>query len=348
MNSQMRNDEIRPANLERDQDQSKTVRLPYLDGWRGLAIFFVLIGHFYPVNHFYFGRLGVDIFFVLSGLLMSNILYVERISLVKFYKRRISRVFPAFFVYISFIYIMSNFFWFSGETSNYLYTLFFLRSYIPISPDIWNTGIPIGHIWSLNVEEHCYIVLSLITLIAFLRKREFTILFLLGGSSIALQYVYIKHPEIAPMSYRPRTEIVASHLLISAAYCLIKHNFEEYVRPSMPIVAFVVGCWCYSSWAPWYASWTISPLMLAFVVNHLSKMPSMIIGILSFGPMRQLGIWSFSIYLWQQPFYEYYSSSKIEFLPLFGGILLFSAISMGVISFYLIENPVRRWLNSKW
>ena len=79
-------------------------RLDYLDGWRGLAIVLVLQSHFLPSHAIDSGQLGVDIFFCLSGLLMSNLLFVKRVSLVHFYKRRISRILPAFLLFITVVY----------------------------------------------------------------------------------------------------------------------------------------------------------------------------------------------------------------------------------------------------
>ena len=66
----------------------------YLDGWRGLAIAFLLVGHFFPVPGINFGRVGVDFFFVLSGLLMCRLLFIKEVPIKTFYKRRIARIFP--------------------------------------------------------------------------------------------------------------------------------------------------------------------------------------------------------------------------------------------------------------
>ena len=63
------------ANQAATHGQSELNRLDYLDGWRGLAIFFVLISHFYPVPSYNVGRFGVDIFFVLSGFMFMTIAY---------------------------------------------------------------------------------------------------------------------------------------------------------------------------------------------------------------------------------------------------------------------------------
>ena len=68
--------------------------IPYLDGWRGLAVAFLLLGHFFPVDGINFGTVGVHLFFVLSGLLMTRILFVQKVPLALFYQRRIARIFP--------------------------------------------------------------------------------------------------------------------------------------------------------------------------------------------------------------------------------------------------------------
>ena len=72
-------------------------RMRYLDGWRGLAILLVLEGHFLSILPLNTGRLGVDVFFCLSGFLMSGLLFIKQQPLSIFYKRRISRVFPVFY-----------------------------------------------------------------------------------------------------------------------------------------------------------------------------------------------------------------------------------------------------------
>src|SRR6476620_555449 len=72
----------------------------YLDGWRGLAILFLLIGHFFPIDGINLGHLGVNLFFVLSGLLMARLLFVYEVPFGEFYQRRISRIFPTMMVFL--------------------------------------------------------------------------------------------------------------------------------------------------------------------------------------------------------------------------------------------------------
>lgn len=326
---------------------SELARIDFLDGWRGLAIGFVLTSHFLPIKVIDLGRMGVDVFFVLSGMLMSNILYVKRVPLGTFYKRRISRVFPAFVLFLSLIYLSSFLFHSSEEHYNYLYTLLFLRSYAPASPDLWHTGLPIGHIWSLNVETHCYILLGILTSFAALKNKEYVPLILLGIGTILLRCIYTKFPSIATKSYELKTEIVASHLLISAGYFLVKERFEKYIPKWLPLVTFAFAILCYSVLVQWWFRWLISPFILAFTVNHLGLLPNFFKSILEFKPLRLLGIWSFSIYLWQQPFFFYRSYSGDKFI-LAGPVFLAASVVIGAMSFYFFENPARKYINNNW
>ena len=103
-------------------------RLDYLDGWRGLAISLVLIGHFYTGSPGFLGRLGVDVFFVLSGFLMSGLLFVQRQPLRIFYRRRISRVLPAFVIYVVAIYLYALIQQRETSVTELISTLLFFRT----------------------------------------------------------------------------------------------------------------------------------------------------------------------------------------------------------------------------
>ena len=64
-----------------EKPRNGPAHIGYLDGWRGMAILLVLIGHFYPIKAMNLGTLGVDLFFVLSGRLMADILFVQKAKL---------------------------------------------------------------------------------------------------------------------------------------------------------------------------------------------------------------------------------------------------------------------------
>lgn len=330
-----------------EHGQTEINRIDYLDGWRGVAIILVLLSHFFHINYIDVGRLGVDIFFVLSGMLMANILFVKKTNIKTFYKRRISRIMPVFIIYLSVFSLISMIFNLSEEHKNFLYNLTFLRAYFPPEPDLWNTGLPVGHLWSLNVEEHSYLLLSFIAIFPFLSKRAFIPILALGISAVGMMIVYGRNPDIAPPAFHLRTEVVASFLLISAGYSLIKHKFIKFIPSWLPILAIFLTVICYSPMPPIGGKWLFPPFLLAFAVNHLDLTPRFLRSALCYPLLRLIGVVSYSIYIWQQPLYYYFSKFGYAFY-MAGPVLFVTSIIIGMASFYFIENPARRYLNNRW
>jgi peptidoglycan/LPS O-acetylase OafA/YrhL len=330
---------------------SELERVGYLDGWRGLAIALVLQHHFFEIEWANFGRLGVDIFFCLSGLLMSRILFIKRTPLTIFYKRRISRILPSFFLYVIAVH---GFAYFQGKGLGWIdftSTLSFLRSYIPASPRLFDTGYPLAHLWSLNVEEHSYILLSLLTLFPFLKKREGIALITLGCLSITIFLLYAFVPATTPKGIPwIKTEAAMSCLVISAGYSLLSERIAPFVKPWMPIATLLLSLLLYvklfsSIW--WVYQAIITPFLLAFSVNHLVQTPRFFRTILASTPLRLLGISSYSIYLWQQPVYEHYVDFYLHKGAFNFGFLLM-ALAVGGVMFHWFENPSRTYLNKVW
>jgi peptidoglycan/LPS O-acetylase OafA/YrhL len=326
-----------------ESKNSVLAHIGYLDGWRGLAILLVLQSHFFPTVYFDSGPFGVNIFFCLSGLLMSELLYVKRVPLASFYRRRVSRILPAFFVFVIVVYGWAYLAGNSRPWSEFFSTLFFLRSYLPEVPGLWQVNLPISHLWSLNVEEHCYLIMSGLILIALIRGREALMLIGAGLLTFVIHAAYVALPRFAPPNYNIHTEIVASSILFSAGYCLLRHRVVRWVRPWMPVAAFFLAVTCYWSRTPTWTWSVLSPLLLAFTVNHLSEAPQFVRNVLSVRALRWFGVWSYSLYLWQQPFANYHSR-------IVGGSAVAIAATMvvGLSSYYFLENPVRTWLNSWW
>lgn len=315
--------------------------VPYLDGWRGLAIALVLCEHFFGSGPFEIGQMGVDTFFVLSGMLMSNILFVKRSPLNQFYKRRISRILPALFVYLFVIYLTDFIATRHIDWREVISTATFLRTYYPASPGLWDLQLPLGHLWSLNIEEHAYIVMSLVTTFVVVRRREWAVLISLGLLSIFIYLMYYHFPVIAPHNFEIRTEAQLSFIMLSAGYFLIKGKVEPYIGSKLLLATF--GCmvlFYITGEGGW--RYIVAPIMLAFTVNHLAQSPDIMKRLLSWKPLRMLGTWSYSLYLWQQPFAQY---RRLHHL---GSPIVLLALFTGISSFYLIEDPIREWLNSKW
>ena len=146
---------------------------PSLDGLRGIAILSVLLFHIYP-QYFHYGYLGVDLFFVLSGYLITNIIYTKlennTFSFKEFYRNRVRRIFPAVIVVLLFALIIGWLFLFPSELENLgkhiKSSAFFYQNFRLINEvGYWDKAAqlkPLLHFWSLSVEEQFYIFWPLI------------------------------------------------------------------------------------------------------------------------------------------------------------------------------------------
>jgi peptidoglycan/LPS O-acetylase OafA/YrhL len=320
--------------------KKEITHLQYLDGWRGIAILFVLLSHFFHIDFMNAGRLGVDIFFVLSGTLMGNILFIKKVDLKTFYIRRFSRVMPVFFVFVTALFCI---YWLFGDATPIQHifpTLFFIRTYFPNEISIYQSSIPIGHLWSLNVEEHAYVIMSIVTLFAFKAKKHSISLIGLAVLSQIVFFLYSSAILPPPNNAEIRTEVAISFVFYAAGYRVFLESNNVKVNSILPPVTFVFAIICYLNIMPWWSSF-FPPILLAFTVNHLKDTSNVIKKFLSYRLLTQLGLYSFSIYLWQQPLYEIQDN-----LPAGSALLL--AIIVGILSYHAIENPMRKLINKRW
>lgn len=317
-------------------------RVEIWDGWRGLAILCVLVGHFFNIEWLWEDRLGVDIFFVLSGMLMSKILFEQRMGLKRFYIRRFSRVFPVFWAYVLVIYALAALANFDFTALGMLSTLTFLRTYVPAEPHMFDTYVAIGHLWSLNVEEHAYVIMSVLTLVFLSIQRAAGALLLIGAASILMCFYYASN-GVAGEYFYIRTECAVSFVFLSAGYSLVCSKHQWRSSGWLPVVCLVLAACCYINALPKWLSWSAAPILLALAVNHLTDAAEPLQRLLNWQPLKMLGLYSYSIYLWQQPLYSYH-----QLLP--GGLLTGAvlAVVVGYLSYQLFENPMRQWINQRW
>ncbi len=319
----------------------KSQHIDYLDGWRGLAILVVLVAHFGHLESTNIGLFGVELFFVLSGLLMARILYEQRMPIAEFYRRRIARIFPLFYLFVFTILTVE---WIRGAHVGWKEALSlstFTRTYFGY---VFNDPFPVHHLWSLNVEEHCYLLLALIAMSALLRRRAALVLItlsMLTFVAIGLHHLLQGHARL----YLYNTECAATALLLSAGYRLVHRRIS--VPSWTPVLALALTPWFYLPTTPGATSvelaaqLAVPPFLLAFAVNHLGASPSWFLNLLRARWLRLLGVISYSVYMWQQPLYL--SSARF---PWHSAVLC--ALLIGAASFYLYESPLRRWLNAHW
>jgi peptidoglycan/LPS O-acetylase OafA/YrhL len=157
--------------------------ISYLDGLRGYAIFFVLLGHFYIIK-LTFAQVGVTLFFFISGFLITKLLILEynvnnRIILKDFYLRRVFRLYPALLFMVLLYCIVVLLFGFRIITEDILSGLFYYTNYYlvyfkPAATDPRYLYVsPI--LWSLSVEEHFYLVFPVLFTMLFAKGRQLVV-----------------------------------------------------------------------------------------------------------------------------------------------------------------------------
>ncbi|MCA1856751.1 acyltransferase [Massilia oculi] len=330
------------------------VKIPYLDGWRGLAIIAVLVCHFGPRPAVaWIGEYGVQMFFVLSGYLMGQLLFVKKVGLPEFFFRRASRILPALLLFIACMYLYARFFQpqrYEVPMDELLATVFFLRTYLPSDLGIWAGNWPIGNLWSLNVEEHSYVVLAFLALIARKTGGDRMASMLLIAcvlASIAFSFHYYSAPPSGASRWDLRSECAALGLLTSALLCQMRQFHEpripRHVWGGAVITLIILSAFLTSAYRIKGGNIVFAPIFLAIALNYLHCLPALIKTFLSNPALVWFGKCSFSLYLWQQPFYTAVQKAGLPTMPGLAG-----AIALACLSFYLVENPLRIRLNEYW
>ncbi len=336
-----------------------------LDGLRGLAIIMVMVFHAKPAM-LSGGFLGVDIFFVLSGYLITTLLLREvatngHINLQYFYMRRLLRLFPALILLVAALLITP---WvlnlpthtFTSYFQEALIALFYLTNWARAleinAPDI------LGHTWSLAVEEQFYLVWPFI-LILVLRLRHnahVTILFAaltIAFLSSALR-IYMCSQNTPYTRIYNGLDTRADALMIGAALaCIIlqvkKHSKQGlfvcglsiFCLPALCALAMLAYTTHWQNPALYYWQFTLTYIATSVVIAFLVlTRKNLITTLFSLRPLVFIGTISYGLYLWHYPIFRILLLSGIEegaTLLLYG---TFISLLVATASYYLIEKPL--------
>ncbi|NBV06187.1 MAG: acyltransferase [Proteobacteria bacterium] len=337
--------------------------LPYrpdLDGLRAIAVVSVIIFHFY---NFILpsGYVGVDIFFVISGFLITTIILKDysagEFSFTKFYLRRIRRIFPALFtmLFISFllgflILTSGDMLWFSRQfyyAALQISNLFFQRTVDYFDEN--RTADPLLHTWSLGVEEQFYILMPVLIITLFSSKKSkklplYALVFLSLVSLFFSQYLVISNQKIAFYSLVSRFWELGAGCLIAFSNKKIissKHNnFLAFVGATLIAASlFVIK---YSNFPGLSALLPCTGAVLIIISGQQNK--TLVAKFLSNRILVFIGKMSYSLYLWHFPiivFYKEYTNQKIITLPA-AAILIFIIFIISYCSWRFVEKPFRK------
>jgi len=296
------------------------------------------------------GNLGVRVFFVISGYLITGLLLQEatatgRISLFKFYKRRALRIFPPFYVYLLCVGLFGAAGFIALNRGDIIQSACYIINYFP-GPE---QSVYVRHIWSLAIEEQFYILWPVLLCFGG-RKRAFRVAaaFLVAAPAIRLLYWVFVPAFHATMDRR--FETVADAL---ATGCLLA-GYRNWLSAQPRYVDFLRSKWFYIvPFLPYltYFFWgnrprlfytfgiTIANLGIAICIDRWVRYPDGLVGrILNSAPFCWMGVLSYSIYLWQQPFLNTEGSALYNRFPL--NLCLAAIFTLG--SFYLVERPVQK------
>ena len=301
--------------------QSMTNRILGLDGIRAYAVITVVILHLQLVIHWYYESSplyslvwhGVEIFFVLSGFLITHLLVKERsqfgnINLKKFWVRRALRIFPLFYLFI-FSVILIGFFY-NTNTSLKQTLISAIYGFNFVSRSEYN--IMLGHTWSLAVKEHFYLIWPPI-LILMLKKNVSLqkILVILVLSFVALELInnhLMYETEIGSEYFVERWTTSASVYLLAGCIGGIlihaeiwKNTFGtlklNFLLTTLFLFGFFVDFWFFGH--PIIVRDFRIIGIISGILWVVANQKSLLVKIMEWAPIRYIGQVSYGIYIWQ-------------------------------------------------
>jgi peptidoglycan/LPS O-acetylase OafA/YrhL len=332
-------------------------RIASLDGLRAISIGLVLISHlvgtrffFVPVRLgriFELGELGVRVFFVISGFLITQLLLKElgasgRIKLSRFYFRRTFRIFPPYYVFIGVLIALNFFSVIQLAQGDSIHALTYTSNYAPNRS--WN----VGHTWSLSVEEQFYLLWPAVLILIGKRRALWAAAALIPLCPIIRLVIWEWVPSmqsgIGAQFETVADSIAAGCLLAGVRDWLNRSRRYQRLQSSkwfllVPFAVLFANALHDHPRLYFFFGYTAMNLGIAAcvdwcVTNHAGRLGRA----LNSRSMVFVGVMSYSIYLWQQVFLNRYSSSIVTQFPI--NIVMVCVASFA--SFYLVERPSLR------
>lgn len=346
-----------------------------LDGLRALAVIMV-VGYHLKLPLFKGGVLGVTIFFVISGFLITRLLLQElenknSIDLKSFWIKRIKRIWPALIFMISVIIIVSAFcnrILFTKASHDFISAIFGFNNWYQIFNNISyfdNGGAPspLLHCWSLAIETQFYLIfpfiIILISKIKNNKKERYQLLSLITTVLIvvsSLLMFILFDPTGDPSRVYYGLDTRAFSLLIGAllaifTQCDFNFTLKKNINDVMGILSLVIVCVIVTRVAGYNAflykgGYLLTSLFTALVILSILRKKSLLSKVLSIPVIDWLGKLSYSIYLWHYPIIILISGGKKSSVSTML-IEIVLTLVMAVISYYLVETPIRRGILSK-
>ena len=337
---------------------------PDIDGLRAIAVISVIFYHadnsFNNLKILPGGFIGVDIFFVISGFLITSIILKElnetgTFSFKNFYLRRVKRIIPVLllvfittFPFVWLFFIPTSFLDFSKSLIS---SLFFLSNYhFYFSGELYDAESsllkPLMHTWSLSIEEQYYVIFPLILTIVFkfFRKnlfKVFVLLFLI--SFVSMIFTFQKNESLAFFSFFARFWELILGGITAILYYKKKnsHKFNDNIYSILGLLIIFYSIFFYndSTKSPYIS--TLFPVFGTSLVIYFNNKSGFIYKILSLKYLVFIGLISYSLYLWHYPVFAIGRTTEF-----FGdGVskkLFIITFFLSLISYYIIEKPIKK------
>lgn len=336
---------------------------PEVDGLRAVAVIPVILFHA-GFEWFSGGFVGVDVFFVVSGYLITGIIYGEiqrgKFSIVKFYERRVRRILPALF-FVSITCLVFAWFWMLPTEFKRLsesliaVNLFVSNIYFWQSLDYFTGPAemqPFLHTWSLAVEEQFYLFFPIFMLLAaYFRKLLLLSVIVIGGlaSLLLAEYAASNHPTANFYLLPTRAwELMAGAVIAIYAYdknlsfSLLSRNIGS--AAGLLLIAYAV--FFFDEETPFPGLWAVIPVLGASLVILFSGGNDYVGRLLKWRPIVGIGLISYSAYLWHQPVFVFAKERSLGPLSV-SELLALSVLSivLAVFSWRYVEQPFRHRSN---
>lgn len=338
---------------------------PDIDGLRAIAVLLVIFFHL-GFSTFSGGFIGVDVFFVISGFLITSIIYTDvsagQFSFKTFYRKRMKRILPPFYL-VCLVSLIAGLAIFTPQdlidlgkhtryAAGFISNIFLLKNAGYFAPE--SETLPLLHTWSLSIEEQFYLIWpALLILVQKKLKAPALLAGILVLSILSLTYSqYMLGKDIDQAYYQIQSR--AWELLIGASLALFLlqgvHTKVSLLRK--PIVNELFGA--IGLFLIFYPALTLTDSSSFPGINALFPCLGTVLVIFS-GCQHQgaiakllstrafvfLGLLSYSLYLWHWPIIAFTHYLIDEFTSLHAWLCIFATIAASIMSYYLIEKPLR-------
>jgi peptidoglycan/LPS O-acetylase OafA/YrhL len=330
-----------------------------IDGLRAVAVLSVVFFHYSIGRYFGGGYVGVDIFFVISGYLITSIIYSDitnhKYSVANFYDRRVRRIFPALF-FVFFACLIASFFMnFPSEVQNIgkciASSIFFISNILFYATSSYFDQKmelnPVLHTWSLSVEEQFYVLFPV--LVFALRSqsstRRIVVLAIVATVSFTASVIQV-HSEPTAAFYLVQFrawELLMGSLLALDVLPKLNRRWQIEIISSFGLLLILASIYFYSKNTLFPGFAALAPCVGAVAIIYAGGIHNTVVSkMLGLGPIRFVGLISYSLYLWHWPllvFTRLYHQPK-------GAVEKFSLVIVCVliaaVSWWFIERPFRK------